>query len=538
METSSSSYEQALDALMGVVHQAQTPQEVKAASQRRTQTIADMHEYWRRIHDGRPQQPPQMSVRRIIHVAGTKGKGSTSIMCEAICRHRYGMNTGLFTSPHLMDIRERIRINGLPVNKKVFAQAYWHVRRRLEAAATRNDYDPTLPVLPGYFRMLTLLGLYIFSHHVEPTLDVIILEVGMGGRYDATNILPMTDYQSVAGVTLLDFDHVRVLGHRIEEIAWEKGGVFQVIKGEAGQSSLRPFTVGWKLDKEDKPLRDETESSRTFYSLETNSEAAIRVLQTCAKVEGRGAKLVLVGSKHPTYGIPQHITLGLAGRHQRENAAIAVALTTELHQKCGGATTFPDLGTAAMYQGLSQVSWPARCQTVIHNEHTTFRLDGAHTVQSVQAGLEWFRGVQCDADKRPAVLFFNCSHERNPVELIAPLIETAFQRVFFCKSDSTRPSMVAKTGAREYLQETRISISEELLPTAPETWQQTLMSIWKHMDLTHSVPTFCDLSAADAVDSLGEEPVEVFVTGSLYLVGSVLSVIGWGEEEAQGNLKT
>lgn len=521
------SYDEALAALMGPEHQAKTPEEVKAASLRRTRTISDIHEYCRRI-----QGSALLPVRRVIHVAGTKGKGSTSIMCEAILRHRYGMNTGLFTSPHLMDIRERIRINGRPVSRHVFAQAYWEVRKRLEEGAKRSDYDSTLPTLPGYFRMLTLLGLFIFGHHAEPTMDVIILEVGMGGRYDATNVLSMTDYPTAAGVTLLDYDHVRVLGHRLEEIAWEKGGVFQVVKGPAGKASVRPFSEGWDPSQSDDVKETGvTSNHRTFYALDSNTESAIDVLRTCARVEGQGARLVLVGSRHSDYAIPDEVSLGLAGKHQRENAALAVALTGELFRMCG--TPLTDKGIDAMYQGLTQVSWPARCQTVIHGTQT-FRLDGAHTIQSVQAGLEWFQ--ESRSAKLPTVLFFNCSHERNPVELLPLLCEAGFDRVFFCRSDSTRPSMVAKKGAREYLQENGIELVQQYLPEGPETWQQTLMAIWKHMDKTN-VPAACDLSASEAVASMGNDGCEIFVTGSLYLVGSVLTVIEWSEKEANGRLE-
>ena len=526
------SYDKALSALMGPEHQAKTPEEVKAASERRTRTISDMHEYWRRIfrqdEQGATTTPPP-PFRRVIHVAGTKGKGSTSIMCEAICRHRYGMNTGLFTSPHLIDIRERIRVNGRPVSRQIFAEAYWEVRQRLETGATTSNYDATLPVLPGYFRMLTLLGLFIFGHHVEPALDVIILEVGLGGRYDATNILPMTEYPTVAGVTLLDYDHVRVLGHRIEEIAWEKAGVFQVQKGPSGQSSIRPFTDGWDPDAMiDSKVASTT---RTFYALDSNTESAVKVLKTCAHVEGQGSQLVLVGSQHPSFGMPTNVTLGLAGRHQRENAALAVALTSELYQKYG-QDDFVDQGADAMYQGLAQVSWPARCQAVVHGAHT-FRLDGAHTIQSIQAGLEWFTSVR--NPERPAVLCFNCSHERDPVELLSLLYNAGFDRVLFCRSDSTRPSMVAKKGAREYMEDNGIAVVEEYLPETPETWQQTLASIWKHLG-TNEAPVDSDLSASDAVATLGTAEAEVFVTGSLYLVGSVLTVIDWKEEDAHGKL--
>lgn len=97
--------------------------------------------------------------------------------------------------------------------------------------------------------------------------------------------------------------------------------------------------------------------------------------------------------------------------------------------------------------------------------------------------------------------------------------------------------MVAKKKARKYMEDNGIEVVEEYLPpSTDETWQQTLMSIWKHLQTRNDIPVSCDVSAADALATLGTEPAEVFVTGSLYLVGSVLSVIEWCEAEAEGNL--
>jgi folylpolyglutamate synthase len=541
-------YEAAMAALLGPTHQAQTAAQVSAAAQRRTRTIADMREYMQRLRllDGDDATCRSRLPRRVIHVAGTKGKGSTAILCEAICRHRYGLQAGLFTSPHLMDLRERIRINGRPVGKAVFTQAYWEVRRRLVAGAATSDYDPTLPVLPGYFRMLTLIGLFCFGHHAQPRIDVMILEVGLGGRYDATNLLDRDEFVTAAGVTLLDYDHVRVLGHKLEQIAWEKAGIFQVRKGVDGPQSARPFEDSANpthaARKGTTGACTHTPSS-TVFALDSNTPQAVDTLRTCAQVEGEGAQLVLVGSSVARYRIPDEVTLGLAGRHQRENAALAVALCTELVRLCQGAGNHQivvDHGVDAMYAGLSQVSWPARCQTVASTSECphTFRLDGAHTIQSVQSGLEWFRTVR-DAT-RSAVLVFNCSHERDPVELLSLLEDAAlFTHVSFCPSDSTRPSMVAKQNARQYLVANNIPIVEEWLASSTTTtpsWQETLLSIWKHLDRSKKTSAVCSSSAANVLSDLGHPGCEVFVTGSLYLVGSVLNVLNWYEQEAEGAL--
>lgn len=163
-------FETAVEALYSPLHQSATKEAIEAAAARRTHTVGDLRTYLQRI--GMPQTATTavFASKRLVHITGTKGKGSTACLCESILRNAYGFKTGLFTSPHLVDIRERIRINGQPVSKSVFGQVYWELRERLDAncddEGDRNDDDdddekqkqlPQLPKLPGYFRMLTLM---------------------------------------------------------------------------------------------------------------------------------------------------------------------------------------------------------------------------------------------------------------------------------------------------------------------------------------------------------------------------------------------
>ena len=154
----------------------------------------------------------------VLHITGTKGKGSTSAFLDSILRHR-GYRTGLFTSPHLVSVTERIRINGIPLSKEQFVDYFWDIRDSL----LKLDIcfgSPQAPIIP-YFYFLTLMGLKVF---VSERVDVAILEVGIGGRYDATNIFP----SSVASaITLLDLDHMNVLGDTLTEIASQKAGIMK-----------------------------------------------------------------------------------------------------------------------------------------------------------------------------------------------------------------------------------------------------------------------------------------------------------------------
>ena len=532
------SYEEALDALVnGPLHQARTKEALAKTAARRKNTIQDMKTYMKRISLLDDAFPKSLSI---VHITGTKGKGSTSALCESILREHYGLRTGLFTSPHLVDIRERIRIGGQPVSKEVFAKTYWEVRKRLEKyrGQSEEDEDPDLPHLPGYFRMLTLMAFFTFAHY-EPKLDVIILEVGMGGRFDATNILDMDGRNAVCGVTLLDLDHTRVLGDTLEQIAWEKGGIFQAIKGQSDydESTQQPTT------------------DATLFIIDSNTKSVISAFEKCAKEESNGRTLKIVGEC--TKAVPDTVTIGLPGDHQRINAELAVALCEAVTKSLSSIDSKKRKNTDTLYQALANASWPGRCQTVSYPAAkipTNLRLDGSHTPISLKAGYDWFCSVS-KADNTKRYLIFNCSHERNPVELLSLLLpssDATFEKAFFCRSDFARPSAVTKANAEDLLKDGGIAVREELLPDSssdtPVTWQVTLEAIWKHLEAESKVSTkaatVVNLTVGEALEQIKEVSadddscqLEVFVVGSLYLAGSTLNAIGWREPEAEGGLK-
>jgi folylpolyglutamate synthase len=512
-------YESALAALYSPLHQAVTKEAIEASAARRTRTISDMRTYLHRLHIS--SSTKQQLQQRIVHITGTKGKGSTACMCEAILRKTYHLNTILFTSPHLVHIRERIRINGRPVSTQCFGQVYWSVRNRLEANAhslshDNNNSSPP-PLLPGYFRMLTLMAIVLFQTY-EPAMDVLILEVGMGGRYDATNLFHHTEYQTVCGVTLLDYDHTRILGETLEEIAWEKGGIFKSQKNS------------------DEPCTNDNElTERTFFALDSNTESVLQVLQTCAIQEGQGT-LKLVGAKTAT--LPKNVALGLHGAHQRDNAELAIALCQELMKNESTA-----IEPSAIHAALADLTWPGRCQTIqLENAPvpTTLCLDGAHTVESIRSGIQWF--LNDDSLSESRVLVFNCSHERSPVDLLELLVRVNFKFVFFSRADSERPSALAKHSAYHILMAAGKQVRDELLPASKASWQETLACVWRHLENEHSIgpsKLHFDRSVAETLEdikSISARQLKVLVTGSLYLVGSFLSATDWTEEEANGRM--
>ncbi|GAX25715.1 folylpolyglutamate synthase [Fistulifera solaris] len=540
------SFDSAVAALYSSEHQASTAEALALTAQRRTQTISDMRIYMQRVGLLQNGKALLFQNKRLIHITGTKGKGSTACLCETIIRQAYGLRTGLFTSPHLVDIRERIRVNGQPVSTEVFGKAYWTLRQKLEAHAG-NEQD-ALPTLPGYFRMLTLMALYIFSHY-EPPIDVVILEVGMGGRFDATNSLDLDTWKSYAcGITKLDYDHVRVLGHRLEQIAWEKAGIF--LKNKLSPGTVRPPDDAGDESAEASASKMQKSTSVkdgcSYFALDPKKASVQHVLEECAL----GEKLCFVAGSYERE-LPPEAPIGLAGNHQRDNAELAMAL-------CQAVCDDKSVSSTQVHAALAQAKWLGRCQTIVLEPKLNIRLDGAHTVESVHVGLEWFDQVAEQGAQRH--LIFNCSHERNPVELLERFVPLGFHSVSFCKADSERPSAIQKPSAKALLQTWRSSKPKSddsngddsqysHLPDQPEaTWQETLCNIWCVLErelLLNSNKAVASgtMSLSASLDrirqSLNEDEGasgEVLIAGSLYLVGSALSALSWKETDAEGTL--
>ncbi|KAI5474406.1 hypothetical protein MNV49_003374 [Pseudohyphozyma bogoriensis] len=218
MSTNTRTYADAINALNSLQSNAAVIEAIRLSGGKGGEAqIVESLEYLKRIG----YSPEDLNPLNVIHITGTKGKGSTSAFTERTLRELAPhAKTGLYTSPHLVAVRERIRINGKPIEEELFAKYFFEVWDRWEKNTERAD-PKTTPEKPAYFRFLTFMAFHVF---LQEKVDATVLEVGVGGTYDSTNIVPKP---ITTGVTSLGIDHIFVLGRTLPEIAAQKGGIYK-----------------------------------------------------------------------------------------------------------------------------------------------------------------------------------------------------------------------------------------------------------------------------------------------------------------------
>ncbi len=280
-----------------------------------------------------------------VHIAGTNGKGSTAAMLESILRAA-GLRTGLYTSPHLERINERIRIAGESISDEEFAAAFTRLRALIEELLASG----TLRGHPTYFECLTAMAFMIFQ---KECVDFAVIEVGLGGRLDATNIV----VPEVAVITQIDFDHENFLGHSIEEIATEKAGILKA--GTPVMSAAeRPeahAVIARRAEELGCPL--------------TELDAAYQI-----ENESRSAATTHAAIRAASSGWRADITVPLPGRFQLRNAVTAIAAIRLISPRKVRVSS--GAWDAAIVRGLATVHWPGRLERL--QEHPAVYLDGAH----------------------------------------------------------------------------------------------------------------------------------------------------------------
>jgi dihydrofolate synthase/folylpolyglutamate synthase len=305
---------------------------------------------------------PQLAAPSVL-IAGTNGKGSTAAMLEAALRES-GYSTGLYTSPHLARINERIRVNGRDISDADFGAAFGAVSETIERLLASGD----LPKHPSFFECVTAMGWVYFRHR---QCQIQVLEVGLGGRLDATNI----SRPAISVITPVDMDHETYLGNTLELIAAEKAGI---IKNDgvvvmAAQQAIADAVIS-------------------------------RVAQE------RYARLIRVTEPAPSG--PGGYKLSLPGEHQRGNAATALAVIAELRAQGW------ELPEDAVRRAFATTHWPGRLERIA--QHPDVYLDGAHNPAGARVLRDFIRTTQ-----PPCVLVFGAMRDKAIGEIAEILFPAA-----------------------------------------------------------------------------------------------------------------
>ena len=309
---------------------------------------------------------------RTLHIAGTNGKGSTAAMAAALLQVA-GYRVGLYTSPHLVEFRERICVNGEMIAESQVAQ----LTEQLQTLC-QPDLSPT------FFEYTTAMA---FQHFADSGVDVAVLEVGLGGRFDATNVVtPMA-----CAVTTISLDHQEYLGTTRSSIAFEKAGI---IKPGV------PVVLG----------RLEDDAWRTIEQVARERQAPVFRLNKDFRTEGEGPQQFSYRGLGMQY---DGLTCTLEGRHQLDNAACALALL-------GAAAPQGIAVTAeAVRAGLRAVNWAGRLEVV--DRRPTILLDGAHNPAAATALADYLMHSDRSHPFHPVVLVLGMMRDKDHRDFVEPL---------------------------------------------------------------------------------------------------------------------
>jgi len=377
-----------------------------------------------------------------VLVAGTNGKGSVTAMVERGLRAA-GWRTGRYTSPHLTMVEERFAVDGQTVAPDVLDDALERVRR----AASALDHPPS------FFEATTAAALEIFA---QAGVELAVLEVGLGGRLDATNVVDPIG----AAITTVDFDHTAQLGSRLEDIAHEKAGI------------VRP-AIPVVLAPNAEAVRAVV-AERCLAAGARFIDAARDCRSDAVMEQGR-----LVASFVTPHGGYDHVRLALRGRHQADNARVAVRLLEEVALETGRA-----IDAAAIRTGLEDAEWPARLELRRWNEQLVL-LDAAHNPGGARALAAYLR----DTYGRRLPMVIAIMRDKAVDEMLCALAPAA-SRFIVTAPDSARAETPANLAARA-----RVACPE--------------------------IPVEVAAAPVDALTRAAAAGEPVVVAGSLYLAGEI-----------------
>lgn len=329
---------------------------------------------------------PERSMK-VIHVAGTNGKGSVCAFLSSILTHA-GKRAGLFTSPHLVDITERFQINQEQVSRETFTNAFCRVKKEVDAMIQDGYFHP------AYFELLFAAGLLMFE---EAGVEYLVLETGLGGRLDATNLV---EHPIACILTTISLDHMEYLGDTVEKIAGEKAGIIKegvpvIYDGRNPESEAvilrqaeRMHAPAYRYDGSMSEILGKTDKSIDFifnyrYDKKENSGSVYQDL---------------------------HVTVPYLAEYQLVNSSLAmIALRVIDPQKT--------ISDETIVQGIAGTSWQGRMETVMPG----VVFDGAHNADGIR---EFIRTVQSVQERRPVSLLFSAVVEKEYEKMIRTICES------------------------------------------------------------------------------------------------------------------
>ena len=416
---------------------------------------------------------PERQVPGVL-IAGTNGKGSTAATLASILQAS-GLHTALYTSPHLVRINERIRIDGQPLSDDDFALVHDLVDRTAERLVTEGE----LPWHPSFFEMLTAIAFEYFSRH---KVDFAVLEVGMGGRLDATNVIE----SRLSVITDISLDHQKFLGNTVAEIAREKVGI------------IRPGGLVVTLPQQ--PAANDV-IGNTILEMGAHAVSAVPYVPPVSPASpeyagtshperdlSRDAPAVPV-SRYPLQVMGKEILIEspLVGRHQLRNVALAIAAAEQLRKQ--GLPITPE----SIERGVRETRWPGRFQVVpAQDDAPEYVLDVAHNPAGAWALRSTLSTVY---DERPMVFVFGAMRDK-AIREIAEILFPLAGRVIATRAQNPRSA----TAEEIHEAASRMSVDIEEAQDVPAA-----------------------LERAGLVAGCGGL---VVITGSIYIVGEAMQALG------------
>lgn len=401
---------------------------------------------------------------KIVHIAGTNGKGSTSAYLAGLLEHA-GLKVGVFTSPHLIDVRERFQINRKMISKELFTEAVQYVQKLWKASLDKGeDYRPC------YFDMMFFVGMYAFC---KEQVDILVLETGLGGRLDATNAVCE---KILTLITHIGLDHTEYLGDTLEAIASEKAGIMQ---------SKVPCIVAPKNDS----------IAHIFMKKATELEIECRILDKVNYAcQGVYEKSVAFSYFSRYYGtVP--IKLKTMALYQADNACLALAGYESLIEQ--GIVSEKDLTQEKLVQALREVSWAGRMEEVLEGVF----LDGAHNTDGITAFLE---SVKSDGCLGQRTMIFSAVSDKDYGQELGDIFRSGlFSRVIVTQIAGERGVSAEKLYAEACSQQEKLVLQERVdCLKNPDVFSAIKQAFIKRQHLDY-----------------------IYVVGSLYLVGQTKQLL-------------